>query len=197
MLITKNQTLLSAVNLATDTNTAVPFDAIDQGSLHITYAAVTPGVKTFKDTTTSAADDTVTITGHGYSTGLKIALTTAGTLPAGLSATNYYMIVVDANTLKFATSAANARAGTAVDITDAGGAANNTITPAALGAVVFTIQVSNDGTNWFSTSLTKTYSADANHFFALTDIYAKYVQLNTTVAAGIVKVTAVLFGKQF
>ena len=197
MVITKNDTLITAVEYAADTNLTLPYDDIDQGSLQIVYAPITAGVKTFKDTTTAPATDSITVASHGYATGLKVALTTAGTLPAGLSATNYWMIVVNANTLKFATSMANALAGTAVDITDAGGTGNNTLTPAALGAVVFTVQVSNDGSNWFSTALTKTYSGAANYFFALTDIYAKYLRLNTTIAAGQIALTAKLFGKKF
>ena len=54
-------------------------------------------------------------------TGTRVQLTTSGTLPGGLAAaTNYYVIVVDGNTFKLATSYANAVAGTAINITDAG-----------------------------------------------------------------------------
>lgn len=197
MVITKNETIISAVEYAADNNLNLPYDDIDQGSLQIVYAPITAGVKTFKDTTTYPLTDSITVTAHGYATGLKVALTTAGTLPAGLSATNYWMIRVNANTLQFATSMANALAGTAVDITDAGGAANNTLTPAAIGAVVFTIQVSNDGSNWFTTALTKTYAGAANYVFYLTDVYSKFVRLNTTIAAGQIALTAKLFGKKF
>lgn len=54
-------------------------------------------------------------------TGTRVRLTTTTTLPAGLSlATDYYVIRVSDTTFKLATSYANAVAGTAVDITDAG-----------------------------------------------------------------------------
>lgn len=82
-------------------------------------------------TEVSVSANTVTVPAHGYATGMKISgLTTTGTLPAGLAlATVYYAIVVDANTLKFATSQANALAGTAVDITGYGSnAGTHTIT---------------------------------------------------------------------
>lgn len=54
-------------------------------------------------------------------TGTRVRCTTSGTLPAGLSlATDYYFIRVSDSTYKLATSWANAKAGTAINITDAG-----------------------------------------------------------------------------
>ena len=54
-------------------------------------------------------------------TGTEVRLTTTVTLPAGLSlATDYYVIKASDTTFKLATSFANAVAGTAINITDAG-----------------------------------------------------------------------------
>lgn len=54
-------------------------------------------------------------------TGTRVRLTTTTTLPAGLAlATDYYVIKVTDSTFKLATSYANAIAGTAINITDAG-----------------------------------------------------------------------------
>jgi hypothetical protein len=54
-------------------------------------------------------------------TGTRVRLTTTTTLPAGLAiATDYYFIRVSDTTYKLATSYANAIAGTAINITDAG-----------------------------------------------------------------------------
>ena len=54
-------------------------------------------------------------------TGTRVQLTTTTTLPAGLAtATNYYVIKVSDTTFKLATTYANAVAGTAINITDAG-----------------------------------------------------------------------------
>lgn len=54
-------------------------------------------------------------------TGTRVRLTTTTTLPAGLAtATDYYVIRVGDSTFKLATSYANAIAGTAINITDAG-----------------------------------------------------------------------------
>ncbi len=115
------------------------------GTGSITFAITTPGTSA----AVSTANDTITIAAHGMVTGAKIALTTAGTLPTGVTATTYYMIKVDANTLQFASSLANAAAGTAVDLTTPG-IGTHTLTPALLvttGAVA-KLQVSNDGTNF-------------------------------------------------
>jgi hypothetical protein len=54
-------------------------------------------------------------------TGHKVRLTTTGTLPGGLAVdTDYYVIRVDATTIKLATSLENANAGTEITITAAG-----------------------------------------------------------------------------
>lgn len=60
-------------------------------------------------------------------TGTRMRLTTTTTLPAGLAtATDYYYIKVTDSTFKLATSYANAIAGTAINITDAGTGTHST-----------------------------------------------------------------------
>lgn len=71
--------------------------------------------------TADAGADELTASSHGYVTNNRVQVSSSGTLPAGLSAlTTYYVIKVDANTFQLATSAANASAGTAIDLTDTG-----------------------------------------------------------------------------
>lgn len=61
-------------------------------------------------------------------TGMKVQMTTTNTLPTGLSlATDYYVIRASSTSLKFATSLANAVAGTAIAWTN-DGTGNHTIT---------------------------------------------------------------------
>lgn len=74
------------------------------------------------DTFTAADTNICTAIGHGLETGDgPVQLTTTGTLPAGLTAaTDYWIIRLGDDTFSFAESLANAYAGTAVDITDAG-----------------------------------------------------------------------------
>lgn len=87
---------------------------------------------TFVDGDVSVANDTVTETAHGFSTADEVTLSTTGTLPAGLAtSTTYYIIVVDADTFKFASTVDNANAGTAVNITGAAGGGTHTVTMAA------------------------------------------------------------------
>jgi microcystin-dependent protein len=64
----------------------------------------------------SAASNQATFTNHGFNrTGLRVRLA-SGTLTGLAASTNYYVIVVDANTLAFATTRANALANTRIAI---------------------------------------------------------------------------------
>ena len=67
--------------------------------------------------TWSADDDTMTISGHGLSTGDSVIYGNGGgaTLDGLTDATTYFAIRVDADTIKLATSESNADAGTAID----------------------------------------------------------------------------------
>jgi hypothetical protein len=88
--------------------------AVSRTTYSTLYDAITASKGTV--TITSANPGVVSLTAHGLSTGSCIELTTTGTLPTNLSAnTNYYVIYVNANTFRLATSAANAIAGTAID----------------------------------------------------------------------------------
>lgn len=73
----------------------------------------------FTNDSVSVTANTITTTAaHGLVTGDAVVLTTAGTLPTGLSAaTAYYVIKSDTYSFKLATTRANAFAGTAIDIT--------------------------------------------------------------------------------
>ncbi len=90
-----------------------------------------------------AASDAITLTAHGLKTGDKVVYADGGgTQVVGLTDTNtYYVIAASANTIKLATTAANAIAGTAIAISDGVGAAH-TITP----VITATFQSTNGGT---------------------------------------------------
>lgn len=92
-----------------------------------TSAQATTNTLGFGDTfTADAGTDVITWTSttnkpSNILTGTRVRLTTTTTLPAGLAlATDYYVIKVTDSTCKLATSYANAVAGTAINITDAG-----------------------------------------------------------------------------
>ena len=70
----------------------------------------------------SVANDTITINSHGKSTGDPVYYFTSSNAIGGLTTDLlYFVISVDSNTIKLATTSANATAGTAVDITSAPG----------------------------------------------------------------------------
>lgn len=96
-------------------------------SVTTTTAQATTNTLGFGDTfTADAGTDIITMTSttnipSNILTGTRVRLTTTTTLPAGLAlATDYYVIKVTDSTFKLATSYANAIAGTAINITDAG-----------------------------------------------------------------------------
>jgi hypothetical protein len=101
------------------------------------------GVRTFNGA--SAVDpstDLITITAHGFVTGTPVVYADGGgTQIVGLTDGNtYYVIAASADTVKLASSLANAEAGTAVDITADGVGASHTLT-----AVVTAKFVQNNG----------------------------------------------------
>jgi hypothetical protein len=96
-------------------------------SVTTTTAQSTTNTLGFGDTfTADASTDIITMTSttnvpSNILVGTRVRLTTTTTLPAGLAlATDYYIIKVTDTTFKLATSYANAIAGTAINITDAG-----------------------------------------------------------------------------
>jgi hypothetical protein len=105
-----------------------------------------------------------------------------------LSATAYYVIVVDANTVKFATSVANALAGTAVDITDIGSSGGeHTVTPTALAGASVKLQASNDNINWVDIADTSnSITVDGQVIESLVDVSWAWVRSYFTATAGMV-----------
>ena len=89
-----------------------------------TFANITSAVKdlTIPTSDVNVDDNTITFTNHGYFTGEIVKYeNSGGTTLAGLTDGNiFYVIRVDDNTLKLATSFANAAAGTEVDLTGTG-----------------------------------------------------------------------------
>lgn len=81
----------------------------------------------FANTSINATTNTITINSHGYFTTDPVIFS-AGPLTASplVNLTTYYVIRIDQNTIKLATSAANALNGTAIDIITVG-AGNHSI----------------------------------------------------------------------
>jgi hypothetical protein len=112
-------------------------------------------------TDSAIASNVFTKASHGFTTGLQVLYTaSAGTDPQNLIAgTSYYVIKVDANSFKLATTMAKATTTVPVPITistfTTGG--SFTLTPLVItGTPSFKWEVSNDNTNW--TTLTTSAS---------------------------------------
>ena len=146
---------------------------------------------TFVDGDVDVTDNEITLTAHGWETGRKVAATTSGVLPAGLSATDYYVIKVDANTIKLASSYANSQAGTAVDITAAAGGGTHTLTPAALASATIALQASIDGSTWVEVaSSSNAVTVTANFLYNVNEPAYRYARLAFALATGQLGATA-------
>ena len=77
----------------------------------------------------SVANDTLTFANHRFITGQKVTYTDGGgTVITGLTdGTSYFIIKVDQNTIKLASSASNAAAGTAIDLTSGAAGGSHTL----------------------------------------------------------------------
>lgn len=75
------------------------------------------------------ASNTVTINDHPFATGDRVVVSSTAAIPAGLASTvSYFVINQSVNSIKFATSLANANAGSDIDIQTSG---SGTITVAS------------------------------------------------------------------
>lgn len=121
---TAQQTFADLVGTAYETATKVTFD----------------GTVTNVDVTA----DTITLTAHGFKTGDKVTYSNGGgTSITGITtATDYYIIRVNANTVKIATTVALANAGTGRDLSVVGVGASHSLTP----VITATFQSVNGGT---------------------------------------------------
>lgn len=140
----------TAVNAGVVTAPTVYSKAGASGTGSITKAVTTPGTASTVNLTT----DRVTITAHGQVTGAKGQLTTSSALPTGLlTSTDYFIIVIDTNTVQFASSLVLAVAGTAIDLTNAG-VGTQTFTPTTSSGGVIKARFSHDDT--YYTDITTT-----------------------------------------
>ena len=175
--------------VAGPTTNAVPKNAAEAGAGSIGVAETTTGLVTELGLTT----EYITIPSHPYVTGTKVALTTAGTLPTGLSATNYWVINVDVNTISLAASLADAAAGTPVNMTGEGTGVH-TLTPATSTSNVLKLQKSNDATNWTDiSSMTVTIATTTGtSLFEVVDPSYRYLKILYTPSAGQINLTSYL-----
>lgn len=178
--------VLASVALGSTQRYSVDMQGVDRLALQLVYSDAAPPAKTFVDADVNVSTNIITIAAHGFVNGTKVAATTSGVLPGGLSATNYWVIYVSATTIKLASSLANAEAGTAVDITSAAGGGTHTLTPATSAGNIAKVQVSSDNSNWSDLgSYTVTIATTSgNSSFEIGQLNSKYVSVLYTPSAG-------------
>lgn len=172
----------------------------DTGAGSVTVVRTTTGTAS----AVAPTGNTVTIANHGFTTGLKVINSSSSSLPTGLSGSAEYVIVVDSNTVKFATSQANALAGTAIAITGPG-VGTQTVTPQALvGTLV--VQKSNDvpaypgqTQTWFtittpSSAASQNVSATTLNYYD-TAVGYPYMRFLLTITSGAASVALTINGK--
>lgn len=181
------------------TATSTPTD-VRRARLYGIQAVVTvntPAAVLFAAAAVSIAANTATATAHGFTTGLKGQLTTSVGLPAGLSGgTDYFIVVIDANTIQFATSLANATASTpvAVDITSQG-TGNHTFTPTPLAGGAVKLQKSNvpavldigysySSGDWTDVAAAVSLTASGTTWFEVGDPAYRALLIHYTLTAG-------------
>lgn len=193
MKIYKSVTLTDIVT--TDESTVISLNDVTSYSVSAIVDVDVPAADTFADSDVDTDEDTITLSAHDFTTGLKVALTTDGVLPTGLSATNYYVIVVDANTIQLASSLSNALAGTAEDITAAAGGGTHTLTPAAIAGGSIKLQKSNDNSNWSDEGSATNITADGVIWLEKDRPTSRYARVYITLTAGRLSATLHIHGK--
>jgi len=96
--------------------------AVPRATFPALFAALVTNVGfTAQTVTVDFTTDIFTKAAHGFNGGERVRFFSTGTIPAPLAAnTDYFAIYISANTFYLATTAANAEAGTKVDITNNG-----------------------------------------------------------------------------
>lgn len=182
--IIDQQVVASGEVTGTYNGRAIPLDGCQFFSMQVSNTVDTPANKTFAAAAVTVATDQITIAAHGYTTGLKVQISNPGTLPTGIVAvTDYFVIVIDANTIQLASSLANALAGTAIDITGQG-AGTNTVNVTAIGGGTAQLQISNDGLLWSNDGASQAIAASGLLFFTDSVPYGVYIRMVLTVTSG-------------
>ncbi len=198
------ETITNASIVTTASSTPFKVDRAVTVSVQAAITVNTPVAATFVDGGVNTTTEVITSTAHGFpTTGLKVRLTTSGVLPGGLAlATDYFVIVMSANTLKLASSLVLALAGTPIDITSAAGGGTHTITPTAIAGGSLTLEKSNnyglDGVTaqWDAVETATAISASARAWISKVDPEFHYCRVTYALTAGQMSATTYVVVKE-
>ena len=126
-----------------------------------TVATMTPAsAKTF--TAAGGGSSSMTMTGHGLQSSIAGRLSTTGSLPSGLSSTTtYYIYPVDANTVRFCSTANNAITGASAATASDTGSGTHTFTPHTEVVHFASVYSADSAGKWQFTQGGGTFTADA------------------------------------
>lgn len=144
----RGDTIINETGLAVPVTHDLKLDFLPKLALQAVYSVSTPALKTFPAVNVDIVLDKINVVGHGFKTGLKGQFTTDGTLPGGITAlTDYFIIRIDDDMFRIATSLANAQSGT-YELINSTGSGNHTFNPTAYSGASIGLSSSNDGANF-------------------------------------------------
>jgi hypothetical protein len=196
-------------NVTGDTyGAAISMDNISTLSVQSVIDVNTPSAETFAQDNVNVTDNTFPTLLTVFPSGLKVRATSTGTLPAGITTgVDYFVIPVTANTIKLATSLANALAGTAIDITDTGtAAATGTLTPTSIAGATISYQKtnvtdSNTGTatttaaRWTDIDTATAVTVDATNWYDVIGPDWHWFRVKATLTAGSMTIINYIVGR--
>lgn len=144
----------------------------------------------------------VTIASNLFPLGLKVRLTTTGTLPEGVTTgTDYFVIPVDDSTIAFASTLANAKSGTRIELTDEG-TGTHTVAVTALAGATVCIEYSNDGVYFGAADTSDATSpisitSDETVFIKLIKPSYRFARISYTITAGSLNTTNYVVVKSY
>ena len=195
MARTRIETIINETGLASTKSHVLKIELLPKLSLHCVYSLVSTINQNFADTDVNPVLDRITISNHGYQTGLKGQFTTTGSLPGGISAlTDYFIIRIDASTIKVADSLVNAEAGTGILINTTG-SGTHTFTPTAYSGGTIGLSTSNDKINYVNLpSCQVTIDSAGNSMFNIVEPSYLYLKFTFTPSSGAVNLSVILNG---
>ena len=189
-VVTDADALVAALNLDPDASVLVTASGTGATPLIGFGDNLADGVASEVDLDNSS----LIIPAHGFSTGFKIRLTTTGTLPAPLmTATDYFIIVVDSGVIQLAASLADALVGIEIELEDQGSSAGvGTVTGVALAGASITFQKSNDGVNFENIQAATSITVDGSVLLVQPNVSYRYFKAVKALTAGQVDLKALV-----
>lgn len=192
---TRGETLINETAVATNKHADIVLDFLPKLAIQANYAVNALAPKSFDPGDVDIITDKITVIGHGYATGVKGQFTTTGTLPGGLGlAVDYWIIKVDDDNFKVATSLTNAEAGTA-QLINSDGTGTHTFTPAAFSGATLKLQSSNDGQNFIDLpTCMVTVASGGTSIFNVVEPAYRYLRFAFVPGDGSISLSVILNG---